>query len=193
MAALPPGRPTLHPGLRRKGVQLYERRLSVSLAGVGGLLLGAPAWAQSGPTPAAPAPAAPVPAAPTPAAPAPATPAPASTGGADALLAGEEEACLPPTTAQKVFIGVGNAAILVITLVLFMSLMERLFINKGWSPLLGRHLGVSTSLFLTAMGTGVLAYLIVGCWQFQFTVWAGFWLVIFALHLVYTLIAVPKS
>lgn len=172
---------------------MYQRRLSVTVAG--GLLAAAPAWAQSGPTPAAPTPATPTPAAPAPTVPAPPAPAPGApaSGGADALLSGEEEACLPPTTPQKVFIGVGNAAILVVTLLLFMSLMERLFINKGWSPLLGRHLGVSTSLFLTAVGTGVLAYLIVGCWQLQFTVWAGFWLVIFALHLLYTLIAVPKS
>lgn len=98
--------------------------------------------------------------------------------------------CCPPTTAQKLMIGVGDLAILGITFFLFVGLMERRFINTDRSPLLGRHLGMSLSFFLTAIGVGALAYLITGCWPPELTIWVIFAGVIWALHGIYTLIVV---
>lgn len=151
----------------------------LKLAVAAGLMFAAPAFAQD-PTPAVPPP----PPAPDP------TPSAAS-GGDEALATScEEGGCCPPTAAQKLFIGVGDLALLGITFFLFVGLMERRFINTDRSPLLGRHLGMSLSLFLTAIGVGALAYLVTGCWPPEFTLWVIFAGVVWALHGIYTLIVV---
>lgn len=126
---------------------------------------------------------------PAPAAPAPSA-APPVVAPAHASSECDEGGCCPPTTAQKVFIGVGDIAILLLTLFLFVGLMERRFINTDRSAQLGRHLGISLSLFLTAIGVGALAYLVTGCWPPEFTLWVVFAGVVWVIHGLYTLIAV---
>lgn len=118
--------------------------------------------------------------------PAPATPA----APASASTECDEGGCCPPTTAQKVFIGLGDVAILLLTLFLFVGLMERRFINTDRSAQFGRHLGISLSLFLTAVGVGALAYLVTGCWPAEFTLWVVFAGVVWVIHGLYTLVAV---
>lgn len=145
-----------------------------------GLIFASPARAQD------PAPAEPPPSAPPPA---PAAP-PAPTENTTLTTACEDGGCCPPTAAQKVFIGVGDLAILLVTFFLFVGLMERRFINTDRSAQLGRHLGMSLSLFLTAVGVGALAYLVTGCWPPEFTLWVAFAGVVWALHGIYTLIVV---
>ena len=150
---------------------------------LGGLVFVSPARAQD-PVPAAPPPSAPPAAPPTP-------PVPAE-NSALATACGDG-GCCPPTAAQKVFIGVGDLAILIVTFFLFVGLMERRFINTDRSAQLGRHLGMSLSLFLTACGVGALAYLVTGCWPPEFTLWVVFAGVVWALHGIYTLIVVRGS
>lgn len=126
----------------------------------------------------------------TPNEPAPARPTPPATTTGRASTECVEGECCPPTTAQKVFIGVGDIAMLLLTLFLFVGLMERRFINTDRSAQYGRHLGISLSLFLTAIGVGALAYLVTGCWPAQFTLWVVFAGVVWLIHGIYTLIAV---
>lgn len=125
--------------------------------------------------------------------PPPAAPPPAPTGGSSLVTACEDGGCCPPTTGQKVLIGVGDLAILLVTFFLFVGLMERRFINTDRSSQLGRHLGMSLSLFLTAIGVGALAYLVTGCWPPEFTLWVLFAGAIWAIHGIYTLIVVRGS
>lgn len=154
-----------------------------------GFTFPSPAYAQD-PSPAPPA-------AP-PAVPPVSTEPPATAPSGGTVVAGghaldtacEDGGCCPPTAAQKVFIGVGDVAILIITFFLFVGLMERRFINTDRSSQLGRHLGMSLSLFLTAIGVGALAYLVTGCWPPEFTLWVAFAGVVWVLHGLYTLIVV---
>lgn len=135
---------------------------------------------------------------PIPATPVPATPDPIPSGPPPATLADSQGfcqpgECCPPTTAQKLFIGVGDLGILVVTFLLFVRLMERRFINDGRSATMGRNVGISLSLFLTSLGMAALAYLVTGCWPPEFTLWVAFAGVVWALHGLYTLIVVRSN
>ena len=109
----------------------------------------------------------------------------------EGAICGVDECC-PPTTAKLVFIGVGTVAIALISFVLIVRLVERSFINRDLSAPMGRHAGISLSLFITAVGFAVTAYGVTGCWPARFWIGLGFAGGLWALHGLYTLIAVRK-
>ena len=100
--------------------------------------------------------------------------------------------CCPPTTAKLVFIGTGSVAIALISFLLIVRLVERSFINRDQSALVGRHAGISLSLLISSVGFAVTAYLVTGCWPPQFFIGLGFVAGLWAIHGLYTLIAVRK-
>lgn len=101
--------------------------------------------------------------------------------------------CCPPSTQQKVMIGVGSLAVLVVLWFLLVRLMERRFINQDRSASVGRHAGISFVLFLTMGGMAALAYLITGCVHTEVLVWLGFTGVVFVIHVIYTVAVVRGS
>ena len=109
----------------------------------------------------------------------------------EGAICGVDECC-PPTTAKLVFIGVGTVAIALVSFLLIVRLVERSFINRDQSALVGRHFGISLSLLITAVGFAVTAYGVTGCWPVRFWIGLGFVGGVWALHGLYTLIAVRK-
>jgi hypothetical protein len=109
----------------------------------------------------------------------------------EGAICGVDECC-PPTTAKLVFIGVGTVAIALVSFLLIVRLVERSFINRDASAVMGRHTGISLSLLITAVGFAVTAYLVTGCWPMRFWIGLGFVGGVWALHGLYTLIAVRK-
>lgn len=110
-----------------------------------------------------------------------------SIGGITLCKPGE---CCPPTMAKKITIGVATLVILVGTFFFFTMLMQRRFIRQRRNATLGKHLGISLSLFITSLGLGALVYLITSCWPPEFWVWIGFVGGVWLLHLIYTMAAV---
>lgn len=103
---------------------------------------------------------------------------------------GEDGACPPPSTQEKIMIGVGALALAVICFFLLVRLMERRYIQKDRSATLGRHLGISLTLFLSALGLLALVYIITGCLHSEFLLWLIFFGALWLIHGVYTLIVV---
>jgi hypothetical protein len=103
---------------------------------------------------------------------------------------GEEGACPPPSTQEKIMIGVGALALAVVCFFLLVRLMERRYIQKDRSATLGRHLGFSLTLVVSALGLLALVYLITGCLHPEFLLWLGFCGALWIIHGVYTLIVV---
>jgi len=101
--------------------------------------------------------------------------------------------CCPPSTSKKLIMGVASIAAFLILFFLMVRLMERVFIKQERSPLLGRHLGMSLALFLGGGAICGILFAGTGCWALAYSYWAGFLGIVWALHLVYTLIAVRKS
>jgi hypothetical protein len=101
--------------------------------------------------------------------------------------------CCPPSTSTKLLMGAGSIAAFLVLFFLMVRLMERVFIKSERSPLLGRHLGISLSLFLGGAAVCGIFYGATGCWAPVYSWWAGFLGVVWVLHLAYTLIAVRKS
>jgi hypothetical protein len=103
---------------------------------------------------------------------------------------GEEGVCPPPSTQEKIMIGVGALALAVVCFFLLVRLMERYYIQRDRSATMGRHLGFSLTIFLSALGLLALVYLITGCLHPEFLLWLVFCGALWFIHLVYTLIAV---
>jgi hypothetical protein len=101
--------------------------------------------------------------------------------------------CCPPSTSKKLLIGAGSLTSFLVLFFLMVRLMERVFIKSERSPLLGRHLGISLSLFLGGAAVCGIFYGATGCWAPVYSWWAGFLGVVWVLHLAYTVIAVRKS
>lgn len=94
------------------------------------------------------------------------------------------------STGDKVIMGAGSIAIFLILFFLLVRLTERAFIRKGSSPLLGRHLGISMALLFSGLGMLAVFYLVGGCWHASYIWWGAFVGAAWALHGIYTLIAV---
>jgi hypothetical protein len=103
---------------------------------------------------------------------------------------GQEGQCPPPSTQEKILIGVGALALAVVLFLLLVRLMERRYIQKDRSATLGRHLGFSLTLVLSALGLLALVYLITGCLHPEFLLWLAFCGVVWVIHGAYTFIAV---
>jgi hypothetical protein len=103
---------------------------------------------------------------------------------------GEEGTCPSPSTQEKILIGVGSLVLAVILFLLLVRLMERNYIQKDKSATLGRHLGFSLTLVLSAAGLLALVYLVTSCVHPEFFLWLGFCGAVWLIHLIYTLIAV---
>jgi hypothetical protein len=109
----------------------------------------------------------------------------------DRILRGEGcggDCCV--NTGQKVIMGVGSAAVFLILFFLLVRLVERAFIRRESSPLLGRHLGISMAMLLGGLGMLAIFYLVGGCWHPSYLWWGLFIGVAWALHGLYTLLAV---
>jgi hypothetical protein len=106
------------------------------------------------------------------------------------VVPGEEGACPPPSIQEKIMIGVGTLALAVVCFFLLVRLMERRYIQKDRSATLGRHLGFSLTLVLSALGLLALVYLITGCLHSEFLLWLAFCGALWLIHGVYTLIVV---
>lgn len=114
-----------------------------------------------------------------------------STDPFSGLVAPEEDgACPPPSTQEKIMIGVGALALAVVCFFLLVRLMERRYIQKDKSATLGRHLGFSLTLVVSALGLLALVYLITGCLHSEFLLWLAFCGALWLIHGVYTLIVV---
>jgi hypothetical protein len=98
--------------------------------------------------------------------------------------------CCPPTLAQKVFIGVGTLVLAAVCFFLLVRILERHAIKRGTSALVGRHMGISLSLLLTAAGLAGLIFAITGCFPFQLILIVGVVGAIWLIHLLYALVAI---
>lgn len=105
----------------------------------------------------------------------------------------EEGECPPPSTQEKIMIGVGLVALAVVLFFLLVRLIERRYIQQDRNAKLGRHVGISLTLFLSAGGFLALVYLITGCIHPSVWLWLAFWGVFWAIHGLYTLIAVRSN
>lgn len=105
-------------------------------------------------------------------------------------IPGEDGTCPPPSTQEKIMIGVGALALAVVCFFLLVRLMERRYIQKDRSATLGRHLGFSLTLVVSALGLLALVYIITGCLHSEFLLWLAFCGALWVIHGVYTLIVV---
>lgn len=100
--------------------------------------------------------------------------------------------CCPPTTTEKIIMGVSTAVLFLVLFFLMVRLMERVFIRRESSPLLGRHLGISVALFLGGAGMMGIFFLTTGCFWFSYWYFLGFVGAVWLIHLIYTLLAVRR-
>jgi hypothetical protein len=100
--------------------------------------------------------------------------------------------CCPPSTSDKVIMGVSTAVLFLVLFFLMVRLMERVFIRREASPLLGRHLGISAALFLGGAGMMGIFFLVTGCFWIQYYYFLAFVGAVWLLHLIYTLLAVRR-
>ena len=115
---------------------------------------------------------------------------PTSPTGFDAAIGCASGQCCPPSTAAKVGIAVGDLAIFLVCFFLFVRLIELRFIQQDRNPLLGRHFGISLSLFLSSLGVAGLYLGVTGCYDPAVWLWAGFVFAIFVVHALYTVVVV---
>ena len=94
------------------------------------------------------------------------------------------------STGQKVIMGAGSIAVFLILFFLLVRLVERAFIRRESSPLLGRHSGISMALFFGGLGMLAIFYLVGGCWHMSYLWWGLFVGAAWLLHGAYTLLAV---
>lgn len=101
--------------------------------------------------------------------------------------------CCPPSTQQKVMVGVGTLFLGVVFGFLFVGLTTRRFLAQDRDPLLGRHAGYSLTLLLTSGALAGLTKLVTGCFHGETIVWLIFVACVWALHGLYTLIVVRNQ
>ena len=97
------------------------------------------------------------------------------------------EACCPPSMAQKLFIGVGGLALVLIFFFLFIRVMSSQAIKQGTSVLQARHRGIALALFLSTAGLAGLFFFVTGCWGPQATICVAFMGAVWLLHTIYAL------
>ena len=101
--------------------------------------------------------------------------------------------CCPPSTQQKVMVGVGTLFLAVVFLFLFVALAEKRFILQDRDPQLGRHSGISLAIVLSSGALAALTKLVSGCFHSETIVWLIFIGVVWAIHGLYTLIVVRSG
>jgi hypothetical protein len=106
------------------------------------------------------------------------------------VVPGAEGACPSPSTKEKILIGVGTLALAVVLFLLLVRLMERRNIQRDRSATMGRHVGFSLTIFLSAAGLAAIVYLVTGCVHREFILWLGFCLAVWIIHGIYTFIVV---
>jgi hypothetical protein len=94
---------------------------------------------------------------------------------------------------QKLVIGVGGLALVLILFFLFIRVMTSQAIKQGASVLQARHSGIALSLFLSTAGVAGLFYFVTGCWGPQASITVGFMGAIWLLHTLYTFAVVRKK
>lgn len=102
------------------------------------------------------------------------------------------EQCCPPTMAEKLFIGVGGLALVLVFFFLFIRVLSSQAIKQGTSVLQARHRGIALALFLSTAGLAALFFFVTGCWPPQATLWVAFMGGVWLLHTIYAL-AVVRS
>lgn len=107
-----------------------------------------------------------------------------------AELAGD---CPPPSTQQQILIGVGTLVFGVVAFLLAVQLIQRRYIQLDRNATLGRHLGYSLTVVLTSAFGFLLAYFLTECWHPKYWYWLAFVVVLWLLHLLYTLLVVRRS
>lgn len=103
-------------------------------------------------------------------------------------LTSEAGECPPPSTQERILIGLGALVWAVIIFLLLVRLMERRFIQSDRSATLGRHAGISLTIFVSSLGLAAIGYLVTGCFHSELFLWLGFCGVIWLIHGIYTLI-----
>jgi len=101
-----------------------------------------------------------------------------------------ENGCCPPTMFQKIAIGSATLALAAVCLFLIVRIFERHAIKKGTNALVGRHMGISLSILLTAVGLAGLIKAITGCFPTQMLLILAVVGAIWLIHLLYALVAV---
>lgn len=101
----------------------------------------------------------------------------------------EEGECPPPSTQERILIGLGALVWAVIIFLLLVRLIERRFIQSDRSATLGRHAGISLTIFVSSLGLAAIGYLVTGCLHSELFLWLGFCGGIWLIHGIYTLIA----
>jgi thiol:disulfide interchange protein len=121
--------------------------------------------------------------------------APADAESAETTRYGVEihGACEPPTAQEWVLIGTGTLVIFAVCFLLLVRVVQRSFINHDRNATTGRHAGISLTLLVGSFGMLALAYLITGCVHSQFLFWLCFPLALWAIHGLYTLIALRSE
>ena len=110
----------------------------------------------------------------------------------DEILGACPSGCCP-SSGDKVVMGVASGVTFLILFFLMVRLVERVFIRRESSPLLGRHLGISMALFLGGCGMIAIFFLIAGCWHPSYLLWGAFVGTAWLLHLLYTIFAVRRD
>lgn len=101
--------------------------------------------------------------------------------------------CCPPSTQEKILIGVSALAIAVVCFFLLVRVVERSFIKNDRNAQVGRHFGISLSLLFAVGGLVGMIYLITGCFYASFWWWLGFVGALWLIHLIYTLVVLRES
>ena len=112
--------------------------------------------------------------------------------GLDDLDGCQPGQCCPPNSAKKITMGAAAVAIFLSLFFVLVRLMERAFIRSERSPLFGRHVGVSLALVLGGGAVCGTFFVATGCWSAAYTWWAGFFGIVWALHLTWVLITIRK-
>lgn len=98
--------------------------------------------------------------------------------------------CCPPTLFQKLAIGSLTLLLAAVCLFLIVRIFERHSIKNGRNALVGRHMGISLSILLTALGLAGFIFAITSCFPLQMLVILGVVGAIWLIHLLYALVTV---
>jgi hypothetical protein len=98
-----------------------------------------------------------------------------------------DNTCHPPSTQEWVFIALGTLGIFILSFLGLVRPVQRYYIRRDRNATYGRHVGISWTFFVSAIGMVPLAYLVTHCLHRQFLVWTIFPLALWLIHLIYTL------
>lgn len=100
--------------------------------------------------------------------------------------------CCATTTRETVMIAGFGLFWAVLSFFLTRAAMVSALVRKEWRPSLAAHTAISTTLVLVSVGVSILAYTVHGCWLPGFNLLAAFLGAVWAMHLVFTLVAVRQ-